>query len=269
MVAKIGYFTRIILTPFQGLLRELDRMHDKVDRHDREIQELRAEVERLTRENEVLRGQNQALTERQRELDAALDPVRHQITAQRGLPNERTFEHLTLASRYVQFVEHDITDLANVGLRIESASTHARGNRSDGTEQAAQTEPRDALVRREAELARKLTLALLGGETPDEAQVRKLVGSALSRMEEKQVDHALAEATALHHEMAAHGATFDERVKAGASSRGTRPWLNCEPGGAVEFVVAPAYLANGKLIADQTGKPAGPWVFTSVTGPAE
>ncbi|WP_426513700.1 hypothetical protein ACPPVO_25680 [Dactylosporangium sp. McL0621] len=178
------------------------------------------------------------------ELQAETANLRTRLVALSGGFDEDDLLHDSLAKLYHSLITQQLRQLA----RLRWA--RVRGTRP-GTEGAV------AQARMVRELVR-LTIAGRADEQ-DVADWLRGDGDPLTGPERRAVEGACGQARRLTAGLAGtvRQAAFAEDVPRGeplADGAG-RPWASCEPDGTVSFVVAPAYLFRGRVLAE-------PLVFT-------
>ena len=179
------------------------------------------------------------------ELQAEVANLRTRLVALSGGFDEDDLLHDNLAKLYHNLITQQLRRLA----RLRWA--RVRGTRSGTEGQVVQ-----------ARMVRELIQLVIAGRADEQdvaAWVRGDDGGELNDEERRAVEGACGKARRLNAGLAgtARQATFAEDVPRGeplADGAG-QPWPSCEPDGAVSFVVAPAYLFRGRVLAE-------PLVFT-------
>ncbi|MFD8417801.1 hypothetical protein [Streptomyces sp. NPDC059466] len=236
-----GFDTRLRDTlagfgPLGDRLTELTVRHEDVDERALVLENTVADTRRLLAE-----------------LSEVLDLVRvAQVEERTDLTREDFLVHYELANRLKALYTQRMPDLIQPRLAAER--------------------PRD-VVRRQAELIRRLCLALFGPEEhdgvgdPDLDELTRIVTDTgrvgLDQQHQRLLERVGAEAANLSRAMNGSGyaSRFDFSVEPGtvADPREHALWLSCEAGRPVTFVVCPGYRAADRRLLE-------PFVFTESGG---
>ncbi|MER5406329.1 hypothetical protein [Streptomyces sp. NPDC002769] len=236
-----GFDTRLRDTlagfgPLSDRLTELTIRHEEVDERALALESTVADSRRLLDE-----------------LGEVLDLVRvAQVEERTDLTREDFLVHYELAGRLKALYTQRMPDLIQPRLAAER--------------------PRD-VVRRQAELIRRLCLALFGPEEhdgvgdPDLDELTRITTDngrvGLDHQHQRLLERVGAEAANLSRAMneSGYASRFDFTVEPGAVAdpREHALWLSCEAGRPVAFVVCPGYRAADRRLLE-------PFVFTESGG---
>ncbi|WP_393086792.1 hypothetical protein [Streptomyces sp. LN704] len=236
-----GFDTRLRDTlagfgPLGDRLTELTVRHEQADERALALESTVADTRRLLDE-----------------LGEVLDLVRvAQVEERTDLTREDFLVHYDLAGRLKALYTQRMPDLIQPRLAAER--------------------PRD-VVRRQAELIRRLCLALFGPEEhdgvgdPDLDELTRITTDAgrvgLDQQHQRLLERVGAEASNLSRAMneSGYASRFDFSVEPGiaADPREHALWLSCEAGRPVAFVVCPGYRAADRRLLE-------PFVFTESGG---
>ncbi|WP_436532572.1 hypothetical protein [Actinoplanes sp. HUAS TT8] len=175
---------------------------------------------------------------------AELGTLRARLVALSGDTDEDDLVHNSLAELYQNLVTQQLREVA----RLRWARIRADRPATDGP--AAQ-----------ARLVRELLRLTVTGSADEQDLTDWLTadGDEVSGPERRAIEGACGQARRLTTGLAGTGkpAAFVEDVPRGKPlTEGTgRPWASCSPQGRVLFVVAPAYVVRGRVLAE-------PLVFT-------